>query len=48
VVRGLFPLATSAGKEKRERVVAEIKTLLLAYLEPVFGANALPRPSDAP
>ncbi len=48
VVRGLFPLATFGGEERRERVVAEIKALLLAYLGPVFGTDAIPQPADAP
>jgi AcrR family transcriptional regulator len=48
VVRVLFPLATSGEEEKREWVVAEIKALLLAYLGPVFGTDALSQPADTP
>lgn len=48
VVRGLFPLATCGEEEKRERVVVEIKALLVAYLTPALGADALPQPADTP
>jgi AcrR family transcriptional regulator len=48
VVRGLFPLAISGEEERRERVVAEIKALLLAYLAPVLGVDALSQPADTP
>lgn len=41
-IRGLFPLATCSEQEKRDRVLAEIEALLVAYLEPVLGADALP------
>ena len=41
-VRGLFPLALSGDTARKARVVAEIKALLLAYLGPVFGTDALP------
>jgi hypothetical protein len=47
-VRVLFPLATSGEEKKREWVVAEIKALLLAYLGPVFGTDALSQPADTP
>lgn len=40
-VRGLFPLALSGDAAHKARVVAEIKALLLAYLGPVFGTDAL-------
>ena len=46
VFRALLPVALEGDEEHRARVVAETKTLLLAYLGPILGTEALPASGD--